>query len=84
MTRVARVCPGMHVGDESHYVFECPAFDDVHCGSQHLYNHGGAGSEAEFATCQGPAQPVLMVTSAACADALDCGHNQRCSGSHPV
>ena len=29
MARGARVCPGMHVGDERHYVSECPAFDDV-------------------------------------------------------
>ena len=26
--RVARVCPGMHLGDERHYVYECPAVED--------------------------------------------------------
>ena len=31
-----RLCPGMHVGDERHYVFECPAFHVIHCGFQHL------------------------------------------------
>ena len=45
MARVARVCPlcpGMHVGDERHYVFECPAFDDIRRGFQHLFDdsHG--------------------------------------------
>ena len=40
----ARVCPlcllclGMHVGDERHYVLECPAFDDIHRGFQHLFD----------------------------------------------
>ena len=44
MARVARVarvcllCPGMHVGDERHYVFECPAFGDIRRGFQHLLN----------------------------------------------
>ena len=35
MARVARdcpLCPGMHVGDARHYVFECPAFDDIRRG----------------------------------------------------
>ena len=45
MARVARVCPlcpGMHVGDERHYVFECPAFDDIRRGFQQLFgdSHG--------------------------------------------
>ena len=38
MARVARVCPGMHVGDERHHVFECPAFDDIRRGFQHLFD----------------------------------------------
>ena len=41
MAQVARVCPlcpGMHVGDERHYVFECPAFDDIRRGFQHLFD----------------------------------------------
>ena len=32
MARVARVCLlclGMHVGDERHYVFDCPSFHDI-------------------------------------------------------
>ena len=32
MARVAHVCPlcpGMHLGDERHYVFDCPSFDDI-------------------------------------------------------
>ena len=42
MARVARACPGMHVGDERHYVFERPAFDDIHRGFQHFFDgsHG--------------------------------------------
>ena len=42
MAGVARVCPGMRVGDERHYVFECPAFDDIRRGFQHLFDdsHG--------------------------------------------
>ena len=45
MARVARVCPlcpGMHVGDERQYVFECPAFDDIRRGFQQLFDdsHG--------------------------------------------
>ena len=45
MARVARVCPlcpAMHVGDERHHVFECPAFDDIRRGFQHLLDdsHG--------------------------------------------
>ena len=27
VARVCPLCPGMHVGDERNYVFECPAFD---------------------------------------------------------
>ena len=45
MARVACVCPlcpGMHVGDERHYVFECPAFDDIRRGFQHLFDSRGA------------------------------------------
>ena len=41
MARVARVyplCPGMRVGDERHYVLECPAFDDIRRGFQHLFD----------------------------------------------
>ena len=41
MARVARVCPlcpGMHVGDERHYVFECRAFGDIRRGFQHLFD----------------------------------------------
>ena len=34
--RVGPLCPGMHVGDERHYVFECPTFDDIRRGFQHL------------------------------------------------
>ena len=31
--------PGMmQVGDERHYVFECPAFDDIRRGFQHLFD----------------------------------------------
>ena len=40
MARVARVCPlctSIHVGDERHYVFECPAFNDICCGFRHLF-----------------------------------------------
>ena len=45
MAQVALVwplCPGMHVGDERHYVFECPAFGDIRLGFQHLFDdsHG--------------------------------------------
>ena len=39
MARVGRICllcPGMHVGDERHYVFKGPAFDAIRCGFQHL------------------------------------------------
>ena len=31
---------GTHVGDERHYVFECPAFDDIRRGFQHLFDDG--------------------------------------------
>ena len=45
MARVARVwplCPGMHMGDERHCVFERPAFDDIRRGFQHRFDdsHG--------------------------------------------
>ena len=45
MAQIARICPfclGMHAGDERHYVFECPAFDDIRNGFQHLFDdsHG--------------------------------------------
>ena len=47
MARVARICPlcpglGMHVGDERHFIFECPASDDIRRGFQHLIydSHG--------------------------------------------
>ena len=35
-------CPGMHVGDESHCVFECPAFADIRRGFQSIFDdsHG--------------------------------------------
>ena len=47
MARLARVCPlcpGMHVGDERHYVFECPAFGDIRHGFQHRFDdsHGAS------------------------------------------
>ena len=43
--RVCPLCPGMHVGDERHYVLECPAFGDIRYirrGFQHLFDdsHG--------------------------------------------
>ena len=34
MARVCPLCPGMHVGNERLYVFDCPSFDDIcvrHC-----------------------------------------------------
>ena len=45
MARVARVCPlcpGMHVGDERHYVFDCPSFDDIRMQHSRLFDdsHG--------------------------------------------
>ena len=45
MARIARgcpLCPGKHVGDERHCVYECPAFDDIRLALQHLYDdsHG--------------------------------------------
>ena len=42
VVRICQSCPGMHVGDERHYVFECPAFDDILRGLQHLFDdsHG--------------------------------------------
>ena len=42
LARVCCLCPGMHGGDESHYGFECPAFDDICRGFQHLFDdsHG--------------------------------------------
>ena len=38
IARIYPLCLGMHmhVGDERHYVFECPAVDDVLHGFQHL------------------------------------------------
>ena len=47
MARVARLCncplcPGMHAGDERHYVFECPAFHDIRLGFQHLFDDSHA------------------------------------------
>ena len=41
MARVARVCPGMHVGDERHNVVECRAFNDIRCGFQRLFDDMG-------------------------------------------
>ena len=37
-----RLFAGIHVGDERHDVFECPAFDDIRHGFQHLFDdsHG--------------------------------------------
>ena len=42
VARVCPLCPGMHVGDERHYVFECPAFHDIRLGFRHLFDdsHG--------------------------------------------
>ena len=45
MARLARVCPGcpcMHVGNERHYIFECPAFHDICHGFQNPFDdsHG--------------------------------------------
>ncbi len=31
MACVVRVCPGMHLGGERHYIFECPDVHDI-CG----------------------------------------------------
>ena len=39
MARIAHVCPlcpGMHVGDERHYVLECTPFDNIRRGFQLL------------------------------------------------
>ena len=42
VARVCPLCPGMHLGDERHYVFECPASHDIRLGFQHLFDdsHG--------------------------------------------
>ena len=42
VARICPLCPGMHVGHERHYVFECPAFDNIRRGFQHLFDdsHG--------------------------------------------
>ena len=45
MARVACVCalcPGMHVGDERHYVFDCLTSDDIRVCHSRLFNgsHG--------------------------------------------
>ena len=46
MARVARTCPlipGMHVGDERHYLFDCPSFDDTrNCHSRLFDDSHGA------------------------------------------
>ena len=38
VARVCPLCPGMHVGDERHYVLECPAFDHIRHGFQQLFD----------------------------------------------
>ena len=38
VARVCPLCPGKHVGDQRQYVFECPAFDDIHRGFRHLFD----------------------------------------------
>ena len=42
VARICPVCPGMHAGDERHYLLESPAFDDIRRGFQHLFDdsHG--------------------------------------------
>ena len=45
MARVACVCPlcpGMHVGDERHYVLDCPSFHDIRIRHSRLFDdsHG--------------------------------------------
>ena len=46
------------------------------------HNRGGAGSEAQRATCQQPARHVQVVTSAAPTDALEYGHNRQYLAIH--
>ena len=64
MARVARVCPlcpGMHVGDERHYVLECPAFHDIRRGFQHLFDDGhGAMRLLVWHTCQKDVASCLL------------------------
>ena len=66
MARVARICPlcpGMYVGDERHYVFECPAFDDIRRGFQHLFDdsHGpGAMRLLMWHPCQKDVASCLL------------------------
>ena len=64
MARVARVCPlcpGMHVGDERHYALECPAFDDIHRGFQHLsYDSHGAMPLLMWHPCQKDVASCLL------------------------
>ena len=38
VARICPLCPGMYVGDERHYVFECPACHDIRRGFQ-LFQH---------------------------------------------
>ena len=42
VARICPLCPSMHVGDEMHYVFECPAFEDIRRCFHHLFDdsHG--------------------------------------------
>ena len=42
IARVCPLCPGMHVGDERHDDFECPAIDDIRDGFQQRFDdsHG--------------------------------------------
>ena len=65
MARVARVCPlcpGMHVGDGRHYVFECPAFDDICSGFQQLFDDShGAMHLLMWHPCQDVASCLLQL-----------------------
>ena len=64
MAQVARVCPlgpGMHGVDERYYVFECPAFDGIRRGFQHLFGDSlGAMRRLMWHPCQKDVASCLL------------------------
>ena len=49
---VCPLCPGMHVGDERHFVCGCTAFDDIRRGVQHLFRVMGPRRLFMWHPCQ--------------------------------
>ena len=61
LTASALSAPGMHVGDERHSGFECPAFDDIRRGFQHLfYDSRGAMRLLRWHACQKDVASCLL------------------------